>query len=106
MPLGRQQANVLPFRRRKPRVMRKAWRRPDVPIIPTLFAVAGLGCVVVMLAMSPWPPDLTLRHWIAAPNCDAARLAGLAPANRGQPGYYVSHDADSDGVACEVWPQR
>lgn len=41
------------------------------------------------------------RHLAAAPNCDAARLVGLAPTRRGEPGYYASHDRDGDGWACE-----
>nr|WP_246209826.1 excalibur calcium-binding domain-containing protein [Pikeienuella piscinae] len=46
---------------------------------------------------------MTLRHWAAAPNCDAARAIGLAPAAIGEPGYYARHDADHDGVACEPY---
>ena len=61
---------------------------------------------IAIKALSPWPADLTLWHIAAAPNCDAARSIGLAPAFRGQPGYYPSHDADNDGIACEVWPRR
>lgn len=45
------------------------------------------------------------RHLLAAPNCDAARSVGLAPAQRGQPGYWSKHDADNDGIACEPWPR-
>jgi hypothetical protein len=35
-----------------------------------------------------------------------ARMVGLAPARRGQPGYYPQHDRDKDGIACEPWPRR
>lgn len=45
------------------------------------------------------------RHLLAAPNCEAARAVGLAPARRGQPGYWPKHDADNDGIACEPWPR-
>ncbi|MGO4722439.1 MULTISPECIES: excalibur calcium-binding domain-containing protein [unclassified Inquilinus] len=38
---------------------------------------------------------------MAFPNCASARLVGLAPASRGEPGYYSRHDRDDDGVACE-----
>jgi len=31
---------------------------------------------------------------------------GLAPARRGQPGYWQKNDADNDGIACEPWPPR
>lgn len=34
-------------------------------------------------------------------NCDAARAAGAAPINRGEPGYRPALDRDNDGVACE-----
>ncbi|UPK03422.1 excalibur calcium-binding domain-containing protein [Bradyrhizobium sp. 170] len=66
----------------------------------TAFAVAwGLGS-------SPWPVTTTLKHIASAPNCDFARLVGLAPAKRGEPGYWKRHDRDGDGVACEPWPPR
>lgn len=39
-------------------------------------------------------------------NCDAARAAGAAPIYRGQPGYRVELDGDSDGVACEPYRGR
>ncbi len=60
---------------------------------------------VTLATLSPWSPLVTLRHLTAAPNCDAARLVGLAPAWRGEPGYYVRHDRDGDGWACEPWPR-
>jgi hypothetical protein len=58
--------------------------------------------------LSPWPPVATLKHIAAFPNCDAARELGLAPARRGDPGYWDKHDRDMDGVACEDWngPRR
>lgn len=34
-------------------------------------------------------------------NCDAARAAGAAPINRGEPSYRPALDRDNDGVACE-----
>jgi hypothetical protein len=37
------------------------------------------------------------------PNCDAARLAGVAPINAGEPGYREALDGDGDGVACEPY---
>lgn len=45
---------------------------------------------------------LAARHIASAPNCDATRAQGLAPAYRGHPGYYPWHDADNDGIACEL----
>ena len=57
-------------------------------------------------ATSPWPMGVTVRHLLAARNCDAARAIGLAPAMRGAPGYWSKLDADHDGIACEPWPSR
>jgi hypothetical protein len=34
-------------------------------------------------------------------NCDAARAAGAAPVNEGDPGYGPHLDRDHDGVGCE-----
>jgi micrococcal nuclease len=34
-------------------------------------------------------------------DCDAARAAGAAPLQEGQPGYRTALDRDADGVACE-----
>lgn len=57
-------------------------------------------------ASDSWSQSEVLRHLAAAPNCDAARAVGLAPARYGQPGYWPSHDADNDGIACEPWAGR
>jgi hypothetical protein len=71
-----------------------------------VWALAGSGAIVVyagLATLSPPPPMVTLRHVVASRNCDAAREMGLAPAHRGQPGYWPSHDRDRDGIACEPW---
>jgi hypothetical protein len=34
-------------------------------------------------------------------NCDAAREAGAAPIQRGDPGYGEHLDREGDGIACE-----
>lgn len=39
-------------------------------------------------------------------NCDAARSAGVAPLNVGEPGYRPSMDGDGDGIACEPYRGR
>jgi hypothetical protein len=65
----------------------------------------GLIALLTELAISPWPTSVTLRHIASFPNCAAARVFNLAPAHRGNPGYYSRHDADNDGVACEKWPR-
>lgn len=82
---------------------RRHWRSIAVALV-----IAGVG--------GYWISDVNLRsvstgvrHMLAAPNCDAARAVGLAPARRGEPGYWPKHDADDDGVACEpipAWKQR
>jgi hypothetical protein len=61
---------------------------------------------VVARSQRTLSPSLMQRHVAAARNCDAARAVGLAPALRGQPGYYPQHDRDNDGIACEPWPRR
>ena len=67
--------------------------------------VIGITAVAIF-ASSPWSVLTTLRHIGAARNCDAARAMGLAPALKGQPGYYAKHDRDKDGIACEPWPRE
>lgn len=61
--------------------------------------------MAALIATSPYPPVLMLRHIAAAPSCATARAVGLAPAFRGEPGYYNQHDRDNDGWACEPWPR-
>lgn len=80
----------------------RLYGRFKVPILIALAAGTILGGIAVM---SPWPVTTTLRHIAAAPNCTAARAVGLAPAYRGQPGYWTKHDRDKDGWACEPWPR-
>lgn len=63
------------------------------------------GLLGLTFTLGPWPPLLTLRHMLAAPNCASGRAVSLAPAYRAQPGYYGRHDADADGVACEPYPR-
>lgn len=74
------------------------------------WAMTALIAVVAILAAYPaiwllvsssWPITTTLRHLASAPNCDFARLVGLAPARRGEPGYWKHLDRDGDGVACD-----
>jgi hypothetical protein len=72
--------------------------------ILTLAAVGGV--LLALAAWKPWPLSVTLRHLAAARNCDTARSVGLAPAQRGEPGYWARNDADNDGIACEPWPRR
>ena len=78
-------------------------RRHWIPLaaVAALATFAGWSLATV----KPRTVGEGARHLLAAPNCDAARAVGLAPARRGQPGYYASHDADGDGIACELWPR-
>lgn len=91
------------LRRDAPRPGRLWCRRHWMPlaIVGVLVVLAGWSLV----AVKPRTVGEGARHLLAAPNCDAARAVGLAPARRGQPGYYASHDADDDGIACEPWPR-
>jgi hypothetical protein len=74
--------------------------------IAVLVAIVVALAVVWGLSTSPWPVMTTLRHIASSPNCTFARQVGLAPAQRGQPGYWKRHDRDGDGIACEPWPPR
>ncbi|RWQ20549.1 excalibur calcium-binding domain-containing protein [Mesorhizobium sp.] len=64
------------------------------------FAVFIVGGI---LRYSPWPAGETLRHFGSFANCASARMMGLAPARRGQPGYWPWNDRDNDGIACEPY---
>ena len=68
-----------------------------------LLALTSGALYLGLINLSPWPPLLTLRHFAAVFNCSAARAVGLAPAYRGQPGYWRTNDRDGDGEACEPW---
>ena len=86
----------------------RGWSQEPLLSIVIASGIIGAGalCYVLLASFSPWPPEVTLRHLAAFPNCAAARAVGLAPANRGEPGYWAKHDRDRDGVACEPWHGR
>ena len=46
-------------------------------------------------------PGEVLKHLAAYPNCHMALEFGVAPAKRGEPGYWERHDINRDGVACD-----
>lgn len=74
-----------------------AWlRRQRHRVGIATFAALALAALLypVVQDLSRWPLTVALRHAAAAPNCTAARVVGLAPASRGQPGYYPQHDRD------------
>ena len=72
--------------------------------LTSVFAVTAIGSFgfAWYVSKSPWPVSVTLKHLAAFPNCRVAEMVGLAPSRRGQPGYWSHHDADDDGIACEV----
>jgi hypothetical protein len=74
--------------------------------VAALGVIGGCALYWAVMILSPWPPLVLLKHIASSPNCNAARAVGLAPAYKGEPGYWPSHDADSDGIACEPWPRR
>lgn len=95
-------SQVVPFERRAIRPRRL---RPRAFLL--LAATAGvLIAVGSFMATGSWPVDVKLRHLLAATNCSTARAVGLAPALRGEPGYYLHLDADGDGIACEPYSRR
>jgi hypothetical protein len=83
----------------------RRWYRRDWKLIAALLVFAGL-CGWSLAATNTRSVWDGVRHVLAAPNCSMARLVGLAPARRGQPGYWSSHDRDNDGIACEPWHPR
>lgn len=69
-------------------------------LLASLPIIAGSTAIGVYMRTSPYPPELALRHLAALGGCEAAALAGLPQARRGEPGYHQRNDADLDGVAC------
>ena len=70
-----------------------------------MASLVAIGSVVLYAELRDhkWSFMTMLRHIAAAPNCSTALAVGLAPARRGEPGYYRRHDRDQDGTACEPW---
>jgi hypothetical protein len=68
-----------------------------------LFAVTAIGTFAFAwyLLSSPWPVGVTLKHLAAFPNCEVAEMVGLAPARRGQPGYWKHNDTYGEGISCK-----
>jgi len=85
-------------RHRRAMALRRMYRALRLPML----VVAGIAflCWEVM-SHTHWPFMTILKHIAAYPNCDAARAVALAPASKGEPGYWQRHDADGDGQACE-----
>jgi hypothetical protein len=98
----------------KTRRLGQRWPRPKWPppqrpnvgyaTVAAVSAIAGAALCWTVLCQITWHPLALFKHIAAFPNCSAARAVGLAPARRGEPGYWSSHDADNDGIACENFP--
>jgi len=56
-----------------------------------------------MSANNPWSKDYKPKPATFYPNCAAARAAGAAPIDRGEPGYRSDLDRGGDGIACEPY---
>ncbi|WP_051329387.1 excalibur calcium-binding domain-containing protein [Geminicoccus roseus] len=80
----------------------RRWRRWRNPV---LYLLALAVIYAALMLGSPWDQLTTLKHYAAGLNCASARAVGLAPARRGEPGYWWRNDRDGDGEACEVWPR-
>jgi len=85
-----------------------ASRRPGRRLLVAIGLGAAFLCgmAVERHFQHPWTFVGWVRHFLAAPSCDAARRVGLAPAKQGMPGFWLRHDTDLDGVACEPNSQR
>ncbi|WP_348638272.1 excalibur calcium-binding domain-containing protein [Bradyrhizobium sp. ISRA463] len=94
------------FRAVSTRLDRASKLRSVLKAAIAIVAATVSFAIVWGVASNPWPAATTFRHIASAPNCDFARLVGLAPARRGEPGYWKHHDGDGDGIACEQWPRR
>ena len=94
MPWDRSMPATARWRRRFVRLRRfRRW----APLLALVVAVLALG-----IARSPWPLLTTLRHIAASPNCAAARAVGLAPAYRGQPGYWPASLFTLSVILCSM----
>ena len=96
------QARFRAIRRRHDREikLRYIYRSAKVPV---LVAIGISALISGLMSLGPFPPMVLLKHLAAFPNCDVARALGLAPSNKGEPGYWPQHDEDRDGKACELW---
>jgi hypothetical protein len=56
--------------------------------LAALAVIGGCALYWAVVILSPWPPLVLLKHIASSPNCNAARAVGLAPAYRGDPGYW------------------
>jgi len=76
-----------------------------------MYAISsGPGVATAPVSASVQPdgssPDTSAEPKVFYPNCAAARAAGAAPMNYGDPGYREDLDGDDDGIACEPYHHR
>jgi hypothetical protein len=81
-------------------------RSPRVNILNLFISLVVAAVVTVTVngeAARLDDPTLAnlFRHFAAWPTCGAAEAVGADQARRGAPGYWLDHDRDRDGVACE-----
>ncbi|WP_139043883.1 excalibur calcium-binding domain-containing protein [Allomesorhizobium alhagi] len=88
-----------------PRYRRRQFAR-DAALAVAILVMFGVVAYLPLSKVRLNSPVDAIQHLASAPNCSMARLVGVAPARRGQPGYWPSHDADRDGIACEPWKGR
>lgn len=115
------EAELRSLKKRFEKVSSRYFRRKELrrgyrfPLLVMLAAVGSFALTWAAIAYKPWTAFAgastwsamtMLKHIAAFPNCSAARAAGLAPAYRGQPGYWPQHDRDKDGWACEPYPRH
>ena len=82
----------------------RLWQRHKGWLVKTAAAIALGGAATYAWSLhTGWPVPVVLKHVASFPDCASAYSVGLAPARRGEPGYWPRHDADHDGIACE-WP--
>ncbi len=65
-----------------------------------IAAFIGGGGAFGVLAADMGSIELAARHLAAAPHCETAKLAGMAPAVRGEAGYWAHNDPANEGVSC------
>ncbi|QXQ07729.1 excalibur calcium-binding domain-containing protein [Sphingosinicellaceae bacterium] len=73
-----------------------------VSIVGIVWAVAIV--MVAQLGLRSFgfgSESVAIRHLVAALGCGAASEVGLAPAHRGDPGYWSRLDPANDGVSCK-----
>jgi hypothetical protein len=68
-------------------------------VISTVILIV-LCLYLGLTQFSPWNLPMTLRHLAAGGGCDIAHAVHLAPAYRGQPGYWSYLDPLHKGIAC------